>query len=248
MKYGLTLSGGGVRGLAHCGVLKALQEAGIRPSVISGTSAGAIVGALYSAGHSPEKILEIVIREKFFSYKRLLFRKAGLFDMKLFDDVYRKYILADSFDALEIPLYVAATDIIQGESVIYSSGPLFQILQGSACVPLVFLPIHFEGRTLLDGGITNNFPIEPIIDQCDFLIGVNVNSLSTKLEEIHMKDMVDRSFHLVLSKATAEKAKLCNLFIEPPDMSRFGIFDFKKAYEIFETGYEYARSVIPKTL
>jgi NTE family protein len=240
-KFGLALSGGGIRGVAHLGVIKAMEECGIKPSVISGTSAGAIVGALYASGLSPQQILDIVIKEKFFSYRSILFRKAGIFDMNMFERVYAKHIGTDSFESLSIPLFVATTDIVKCESVIFSSGPLFKALLASSCVPLIFQPVHFADRILLDGGITDNFPVETIKPLCDVMIGVHVNSLTMDVTQIHMKDTLDRSFHLVLSGTIAEKAKHCNIFIEPENMSRFGMFDFNKVNEIFEVGYQKAK-------
>ena len=244
LKIGLTLSGGGVRGIAHLGVLKALEEAGIKPSVISGTSSGATVGALYAAGNSPEAILEIVKREKFFSFRNLLIGKAGLFNMRRFEKLYHKYMPENTFESLSIPLFVAATDIVDGHSVFFSSGALSPALLASSCVPMIFQPVRINGSVYLDGGITNNFPIECLIGKCDLLIGVHVNSISSRVDQLHMKDMVDRSFHLVISGRVKEKSLLCDIFIEPKEMSRFGLFDFKKADVIFEVGYEKAIQVL----
>ncbi|MBX7051809.1 MAG: patatin-like phospholipase family protein [Flavobacteriales bacterium] len=241
---GLALSGGGIRGIAQLGALKALYERNIKPSIISGTSAGSIVGAFTAAGYEPDEIFEIVVREKIFSYRNILFGKAGLFDMKSFERLYAKYIPNDDFESLEIPLYVMATDIVKAQSVTFHHGPLYSALLASCCVPLVFLPVKREGMILLDGGITNNFPADVIRDKCSYLIGIHVNSLSSDIEQIHMKDTLDRSFHIVIGQAVTERAQLCDLFIEPPNMSRFGMFDFRKMKEIFEAGYEHTKTLL----
>jgi NTE family protein len=246
-KIGLALSGGGIRGIAQLGALKALYEHDVKPNVIAGTSAGSIVGAFTAAGYAPEEIFEIVVKEKIFSYRNILFGKAGLFDMKSFERLYAKYIPKDDFDSLEIPLYVMATDIVKAKSVTFNQGPLYSALLASCCVPLVFLPVQREGMILLDGGITNNFPTDVIRDKCDYLIGIHVNSLSSDIEQIHMKDTLDRSFHIVIGQSVTDRAELCDLLIEPPDMSRFGMFDFRKMKEIFNVGYEHTISVIGKT-
>jgi NTE family protein len=246
VKTGIALSGGGIRGVAELGAMKALHEAGIQPHVISGASAGSIVGAFTAAGYGPEEIFEIVVKEKIFSYRNLLFGKAGLFDMKSFERLYQKYIPVDDFSSLKIPLYVVATDIVKSQCVVFNEGPLYTALLASCCVPLVFLPVRHQGMILLDGGITNNFPTDVIRDKCELLIGIHVNALSSDIEEIHMKDTLDRSFHIVIGQAVAQKAALCDLFIEPPAMSRFGMFDFRKMKEIFAVGYDYTRDLIQR--
>lgn len=242
-KIGIVLSGGGARGIAHLGILKALEEFGIKPSVISGTSAGAIAGAFYAGGYSLLEIKNIVEKGDIFNLSNVLIKKQGLFSMKGFEKMYQEYFPNNSFDDLQIPLYVTATDILKGECVYFSSGNLSQALMASSCIPAVFQPLHFNNIYFVDGGVLNNFPIEPLIDKCDVIIGSHVNSLRKEVTEIHMTDIIDRSFHLAMSNSVRNKIKNCNLFIEPPNMSRFSIFDVKKSDEIFEYGYSYALSL-----
>lgn len=250
-KFGLTLSGGGARGIAHLGVIKALTELDVKIHRISGTSAGAIMGAFVSAGYSPDEIMEIAKARKFFGFSNLLFGKAGLFDMNAFEDVYREYFPHNSIEQMPIPLTIVATDIVKGEIRYFEQGDLSEALKASSCVPLVFQPVHFDDTILLDGGILNNFPVEPLKGRCDKIIGVHVNSLSKNFNEIHMKDLLDRSFHFALNKEVIEKSSLCDVFIEPPNMSRFGMFDMSKLDEMFDFAYSYTmqmQSVILKAL
>lgn len=239
-KTGFVLSGGGVRGIAHLGVIKALNEFGIYPSMISGTSAGSIVGAFVASGHTPDEILHLAKHAGIFSFSNILFHKQGLFNMNAFEELYLKHIPHNSFEQLNIPLHVTATDIVKGETVYFNKGELSKTLMASSCVPVVFEPISYDGKLLLDGGILNNLPVEPILGKCDKVIGIHVNSISRNREHLHMKDLVDRSFHLALSNSVRLKEQDCDLFIEPPEMTRFGMFDLSKADEIFECGYNYA--------
>ncbi|MCC6818658.1 MAG: patatin-like phospholipase family protein [Bacteroidia bacterium] len=240
---GLALSGGGVRGVAHLGVIKALNELEIKFSRISGTSSGAIVGAFISAGYAPEEILKIAIEKKFFGFSNLLFGKAGLFDMKNFEAVYKTYFPDNNIEDLPIPLTIVATDMVNESIKYFEEGNLSQALMASSCVPLIFQPIQYDETILMDGGILNNFPIEPLQGRVDKIIGVTVNSLSKKLNELHMKDMLDRSFHFTLNKELMTKAALCDVFIEPPGMSRFGMFDMDAFQEVFDYGYTYTKSI-----
>ncbi|HRH65149.1 MAG TPA: patatin-like phospholipase family protein [Bacteroidia bacterium] len=239
-KIGLVLSGGGARGIGHLGILKALEECGIRPSLISGTSAGALMGAMYAAGHSPFDILQFTKSTKLFSLSNLEFGEAGIFNMKSLEDALLKYIPENTFESLKIPLYVAATDIVKGETVYFSSGRLSDTLLASACIPFVYKPILYSNLLLLDGGILNNCPVEPLEGKCDTLIGVHMNSLSKKMEHLNLKDIVDRSFHFALSHSVYSKVEKFHLFLDPPDMSRFGMFDMAAADEIFSFTYAYA--------
>lgn len=163
--------------------------------------------------------------------------------MKGFEKMYQEYFPNNTFDDLQIPLYVAATDILKGEVVYFSSGNLSQSLMASSCIPIVFQPLHFNDTYYVDGGVLNNFPVEPLMNKCDIIIGSHVNSIKTEINEIHMTDIVDRSFHLAMSNSVRNKINNCQLFIEPPNMSRFSIFDVKKSDEIFEYGYNYTMSL-----
>lgn len=242
-KLGLVLSGGGARGIAHLGILKALEEIGVKPSIISGTSAGAIAAAFYAKGFSAEEILEIIKKGNFFNFSSILFKKQGIFSMKNFEKIYAKYFPNNSFDELSIPIIISATDLLNGESVYFSSGNLSQCLLASSCIPVIFQPVNFNNTYYVDGAVLDNFPIEPLLSQCEKIIGVSVNSIKKESKEIHMRNIIDRTVHLSLSKHLNEKAKSCDVFIEPPDMSQFHILDLNKTDEIFNYGYNYACSM-----
>lgn len=241
-KIGIVLSGGGARAIAQLGILKALEEFGIKPSIISGTSAGAIAGAFYASGYSIKETLEIIEKGHFFSFSNIVFDKQGLFSMKPFEKIYKEYFPKNSINDLNIPLYITATDILKGELVYFSSGNLSQALLASSCIPLVFQPVSFNDTLYVDGGILNNFPVEPLLNKCDFIIGINVNSIKKEVSEIHMNNIIDRSVHLALNSTAQTKIADCNLYLEPPNMSQFSIFDLKKIQEIYNYGYDYCIS------
>jgi NTE family protein len=242
-KVGIVLSGGGARGIAHLGVLKALEEFGIVPTHISGTSAGAIAGAFYAAGYSVTEIVAILKKGQIFNFSNFLIKRQGLFAMKGFQGIYHEYLNDNTFEDLNIPLYVTATDILKGELVYFSSGNLSQSLMASSCIPLVFQPVSFNDSLYVDGGVLNNFPIEPLTNKCDIIIGSYVNSIKKEVDEVHMNNIVDRCFHLAMKSSVQDKINSCSLYIEPPNMSQFSIFNLRRADEIFEYGYKYAHSL-----
>jgi NTE family protein len=235
---GIALSGGGARGVAHIGILQALEEMGIRPQILSGVSAGGMVGGFYAAGYSPREILGFMKHVSLFG----LFNPfhGSILSMDIFKEIYRERIPHNSFDHLEMPLYIAATDICRGETVYFSDGPIDIALLATSCVPVAFETVHCQGRELVDGGVLNNMPIEPLIGKCGALIGIYVNSIDATAGHIPTRDLADRAFHLAIRSAMEAKGSQCDLFLQPPAMSRFGIFDIGAADAIYQAGYDYA--------
>lgn len=246
LRIGIALSGGGARCIAQLGTLKFLEECGIKPSVISGTSAGAIAGAFYAAGYTGQEIRKIVKKNNIFNISNILIKKPGLYSMKGFEKIFSEYFKSHSFHDLNIPLHVAATDLIRGEIVYFSSGNLSQALLASSCIPVLFQPVSYQNTLFVDGGILNNLPIEPLQTCTDKIIGIYVNSIKKEEVKIHMNTVLDRSVHLALRETIKEKITLCDLFLEPPNMSEFSIFDLNKVDEIYDYGYEYAKSMEKK--
>src|SRR5690554_4219467 len=115
-KIGLVLSGGGYRGAAHVGVFKAMEEMGIKPSVVAGTSVGALMGALFAAGYGWEAIFDFLKKTEALSFNKYTFQKAGFFDSAKYKNLFEQYFPVDRFDSLEMPLYIATTDLIEGKT------------------------------------------------------------------------------------------------------------------------------------
>ncbi|WP_028297167.1 patatin-like phospholipase family protein [Olivibacter sitiensis] len=246
---GLTLSGGGLRGIGHIGAIKALEEHGMKPDIISGASAGAIIGAFYAAGYSPDEMLSIALRSTFFSPSSLRFRVGGIFNPDFLERLIKEHILDNSFEALKIPLYVAVTDIVKGRTEYISQGELSKMLIASASIPFVFPYVNDGGKMFMDGGIMNNFPIEPIKKKCTRLIGVHVNAISDeKAGPWGAAKILDRIIHLALSNTVYPKAKYCNVFIDPPNMTTFSLFEKKDVQKIYDYVYDYTSNYLAKTL
>jgi len=152
-KIGVVLSGGGVRGFAHLGLLKLMDELHIKPSAISGVSAGAIIGALYASGKTPEEIVALSKSNKYLGYSDFLWRKEGLFSMETMKRLLIENLPEDSFESLKIPLFVNATDFFHNKTIFFSTGKLIQPLIASASMPVVFEPVSIEKSRLVDGGL-----------------------------------------------------------------------------------------------
>lgn len=247
MKIGLALSGGGARGLAHLGVIKAIEEAGLKITMISGVSSGAITGTLYAAGLKPEFILEIIIRANLFRYIRPAWSKFGFLDIERFVKLYKIHLPVKTFEDLKIPVFISAADFREGRTTFFSEGELLKPLLASSCLPVIFAPIKIGDRHYVDGGIINNLPVEPLLGPNDFIIGVHANPTNRNYKIEGFKSMIERTFHLSLALNVKERVKYCDLFIEPTKLSEYTIFDLAHARDIFSIGYEHARKQLEQS-
>ncbi len=235
---GIVLSGGGVRGVAHLGVLQALNEAGIYPTHLSGSSAGAIVGAMYAYGYQPEEILEIIIQTNYFKFFRPAISFKAILKMDLLEALYAKYLPIDSFASLKRPFTLAATDIHKGKTVYFSKGPLIRALMASSCIPGMFEPILIDNNYYIDGGVLNNLPVEPLEGICETIIGVNCNHLPEQQNITNIKGLIERTVIMSMNYNVYTRKDKCTYFIEPKGLAQYGVLEIKKAREIFKEGYE----------
>lgn len=241
-KIGLTLSGGGFRGIAHLGILKYLFELDIKPAVISGASVGALVGAFIAQGYAPEEILEFGKKEKIFSYSDFFRSRGGLFSTVVFERLIKKYIPHNSFEQLQMPLYVAVTDITHAQSLIFNEGPLSFAVKSSCCFPLVFQPVVFKKDTFLcDGGLLNNFPVESIRPICNKVIGINVDPISTLEGPLGYKTLIARIIRMITALKAVNSKHLCDVYLQPDELNHYSTFETQKMDDIFKLGYEYAK-------
>ncbi|TYC10553.1 patatin-like phospholipase family protein [Bizionia gelidisalsuginis] len=239
MNTGLVLSGGGARGAAHIGAIKALEENSIFPTHIAGTSAGAIVGALYAAGVSWSEILNFYKTISIFQASRYARNKPGFINSANFYDDLKAYLPNDNFETLKKTLFITASNIIDGTLKIFSKGQLIKPIIASASFPGVFTPTEINGKFYVDGGVINNFPIEPLKNTCDKIIGVYVNPL----KKISIKDLkhsytvIERAYKIKNAVESMAKFSACDIMINPQDLSNYGTFDMNSIDAIFNVGY-----------
>jgi NTE family protein len=236
-KIGLVLSGGGARGFAHLGVIQALNESGIFPDVISGTSAGALIGVLYADGYTPKKILALISCVSRLDFMRPALPREGLLQINGIIKIMRSSLRAKKFSELKIPLFVSATDMNNGKAVYFSEGDLFDPVIASASIPVLFQPVKINDISYVDGGVLDNLPIKPIENKCLILIGSFVNAVGYQEKVTGLINIAERTFMLSMSKEISEKAKKFDLFIAPAEMRNYKILDPDKANELFEIGY-----------
>jgi NTE family protein len=235
---GLVLSGGGARGFAHLGVIQALNEAGIFPDVISGTSAGALIGVLYADGYNPGEILNLMNAGSRLDFMRPALPREGLLQINGIIKILKTSLRSKTFQELKIPMYVSATDLNNGKAVYFSEGDLFEPVIASASIPVLFQPVKINDISYVDGGVLDNLPIRPIENKCRIIIGSFVNPVGYMEKISGLINIAERTFMLSMSKEIFEKSKKFDLFIAPPELRNYKILDPEKSAELFMIGYK----------
>jgi NTE family protein len=242
-QLGIVLSGGGSRGLAHAGVLEALRENGIVVDCLSGTSAGALVGALHAAGYGVADVLRFFERTSPFRLSHLApFGKPGWLDTERIENDFREFFPVDSFSALAKPLFVSATDLVNARLVVFSSGPLIRPLLASASIPMLFTPTPFQGTLYADGGILDNFPTRPLQGLCRTTLGVYVSPLH-QVAASAMRDSLAvsrRAVEIGMFLASQRRFRHVDLVLCPQELESFATLDPKRHEQIAEIGYRAA--------
>jgi NTE family protein len=237
-KIGLALSGGGVRGVSHLGVIQALTDHGIKFSHISGTSAGAIAAAFFAAGYEPKEILNIIKETKLLKILRPSIGSAGLLSILNGRFLIEKYIPHNSFQKLKIHITISSVDLGEGKLVYFTDGDLDMAILASCCLPGIFKPIIINDHMYVDGGILNNFPVEPLVGNCDLIIGSSCNHLPIVTEIKSFGNLVDRAAMIAINSSLNTHKILCDVVIEPHGLGGYGIFDTDAAEDIYMIGYE----------
>jgi NTE family protein len=254
-KVGLALSGGAARGLAHVGVLRVLQSEGIPIDMIAGTSAGAVIGAIYAWNQDIARITRDALDANWKRIAPLIdpsLPKSGFLKGKKIKDLLATYVGGNKkFSDLSIPFACVATDIDTGEEVVIDSGSVPEALRASISVPGIFTVVKREGRYLVDGGLTTPMPVEVVKQMgADFIIAVNVTpDVSARIQKVNKEPSI---FHVILQSiyittyAMAQhNLEYADIVIEP-DLSHIGAGDFQKAQELIIRGEQAARKAIPK--
>ncbi|MFK7608640.1 MULTISPECIES: patatin-like phospholipase family protein [unclassified Pseudomonas] len=284
-KIGLVLSGGAARGLAHVGVLKALEEQGIRVDAIAGTSMGAVIGGLYASGYKIDELEKLALdidwqealsddppredipfRRKqddrdFLVRQKLSFRDDGSLGLPLGViqgqnlSLLLESLLAHSsdirdFDKLPIPFRAVATDIVNGDKVVFRKGHLPQVIRASMSIPAVFAPVEINGQLLVDGGMVDNIPVDVAREMgVDRVIVVDIGTpLRPRKQLTTVFDILNQSTTLMTrSNSEVQLASLTpdDILIQPA-LSSIGATDFGRSQDIISAGYRATQALAPR--
>ena len=265
IKIGVALGGGAARGMAHLGVLKALEQSGIVVDMIAGTSAGAMTGTLYAAGLKPDYLVDRFVNDLrpswFFRYLPrgdqwyLLYK----YRMGRFDPMLRRYLKDIRIEQLSLPMHTVTVDLIGGEPVVRDTGDAVHGILESINLPVLSKPINRPGKALVDGGLINNVPADVLVSQgCNFVIAVSVtakmenefarNRPDTPLERMRSASTIQtvlRSFLVQSKNINALGVQPADLVIEP-DVTGFELTEFTRTDELAAIGEQTTKEAIPE--
>jgi NTE family protein len=244
-KIGLALAGGFARGIAHIGVLRAFRDAGIPIDCVAGTSVGALIGAGFCSGVSLEKMQEIGQATTFADFGRWTPSWLGLATNQRMEKYLARMTPATTFAELKTPLAISATDINAGVTIYYLNGSLATPLRASCAYPGLFVPIQYEGRTLVDGFLTAPVPVEgALIQGADIVIAVYLEAGGIENPRTAV-DIISRSFNIIQKHTDLTWRQQANVIIEP-DVSSFAWDDFTKTPELVAAGEAAAMDALPE--
>jgi len=247
-KIGVALSGGATFGAAHVGVLQVLEENGIRPDLVAGTSAGALVGAAYCAGVPLSEIESLFSTMNWPTLLKLSIRSSlSIFDTQPMEDFLRKKIGDIDFKDLKIPFAAVACDIQTGARIVLDEGPLAPAIRASAAIPGLFSPVEINGRLLVDGGIVDNLPAEQVKSMgARYVISSDVShsGVNAKKPENPFEIMLSMVY-IMQSRAALPNEDASNCYIRPM-VAQYSSWGFKDVPQVTEAGREAARQVMPQ--
>jgi NTE family protein len=244
-RVGLALAGGFARGIAHIGVLRVLREAGIPIHCVAGTSVGALIGAGFCAGASLDLMENIGALTSFADFGRWTPSWLGLATNQRMEKYLARFARVKTFEELKIPFSVATTDINAGVSVYYSHGPLAPVIRASCAYPGLFVPIQYDGRTLVDGFLTAPVPIEgTLLLGADLVIAVYLEAGNVEQPRT-FTDVLSRAFNILQRHSDLAWRTQADIIIEP-DVKSFVWDDFTRTREMVAAGEAAALAALPQ--
>lgn len=244
-KLGVALGGGFARGIAHVGVLHALEKNGFTIDYMSGTSAGALAGMAYASGLPFEEVVKRAAALRFGVFGQWRFSWLGLASNQKLEFYPKRHLNISTFEELRIPLTMAATDLITGEPVYYDRGPLGPPLRASCAYPGLFQPVQYQGRTLVDGFVGATVPVEAVAQMgADVIVAVFLDS-EALIKPTNFTDVIGRSFTIIQRHADLAWRGRADVVIEPR-VREFAWDDFAKTPQLVAAGEEAAMTALPR--
>jgi NTE family protein len=243
-RIGLALSGGFARGIAHIGAFRVLQAAGIPIDCAAGTSVGSLIGAGLCAGVPLEEMERIGLETKFADFGRWTPSWLGLATNKRIEAYWERLSSVKTFEEMAIPFAIAATDLNAGMAVYFTHGPILPPMRGSCAYPGLFVPIQFEGRTLVDGFLAAPVPVEgALLLGADIVIAIYLEAGGVENPRT-VGDIISRSFTIIQGKADLAWRQQADIIIEP-NVRPFVWDDFTKTPELIAAGEAATLEALP---
>lgn len=240
-RLGVCLSGGGARGFAHIGAMRAMRELGLIPDIIAGVSAGSVVAAFYSAGllnddaHDP--LLEMFTDSRFREFAEMHVPKESFFSLERFRRRLEQIIPYRNLEELPIKTVIGATDLDLGMKKAFTEGPLAERIVASCSIPIVFEPVTIDGHRYVDGGVLHNMPSWAIRHLCDRLIGINCSPMYQAPPPRTILGIAQRSYALMSKHNVIPDLEICDVVVNLTEVADHQAFDLKSLSLLVEAGY-----------
>ena len=237
-RLGLALSGGGAKGFAHVGVMKALDYFGLKPDIVAGVSAGSIMAAFYCGGAKPDDMLNLFAGIKVGDLTKVSIPSDGLFKFDKFKQFLNDNLPIKRIEDLLIPNIICATNLDTYKEELFTQGDLADCVIASSSLPVIFKPAKVNGQSFIDGGILHNMPSYALRDQCDYVLGVNVSPLDdiTPFKST-IADIAYRSYRLMTTHNSIPDLQLCDVVIQVDAMKSSSTFGINKMKDNMKEGY-----------
>jgi len=247
-RLGIALGGGSARGIAHVGVLKVLEEAGIEIDLIAGTSMGSLIGALYASGIKLSVIEKLAIRIQRKTWMDLTLPRFGLIAGEKLEEIVDILMKRRDFDQLGKPFACVATDVATGERVVLREGRVSRAVRASCAIPGIFKPVEIGGRTLVDGGVVYLVPAEVARQMgADFVLAVDVSVHLQQHGIRHIFDVITQCMDIMTKELQRYRTQEADFIIKPP-MRDIAPSQFELAEEAIAIGEKAARESLPQLL
>lgn len=236
-ELGIAFGGGGARACAQCGAMQALREYGIKPDIVSGTSAGAIMAVLYSAGLSSQQLVDLFEGLDFF--KDIVtpeVPRGGMFNSAPLLALLRRILPYKNLEDLPIPTYVVASDLEKGCVKIFKEGEIAPRVVASCSIPIIFTPIKIDGAHYVDGGVFQNLPVPAIREECRKVISFSLLHLEDEKYHDNLISVANRSFNMIMASNELADMRLSDLDVKL-DTNGCNAYDLGKLEILFKRGY-----------
>ncbi len=244
LRVGLALSGGGAKGVAHIGVLKALDDIGIKPDIIAGVSAGAIAASYYASGVTPDEMFRLCTGIKVRELLDITFPSNGLCRFTGLHEFLKSTLPVSRIEDLKTPTIIGAANLDTFEFTEFVHGDLAERLVASCSIPVVIQPAEINGEHYIDGGVIHNLPASSIRDKCDILIGVNVSPLAKTPYKRNIASIAYKAYRLMATNNAKPDISLCDVLIPLDEVAQTGTFDLDNIQKIATEGYFKAMKVL----
>ncbi|QAT61569.1 patatin family protein [Acidilutibacter cellobiosedens] len=236
-KIGLALGSGSARGLAHIGVLRALEENNINIDFFSGSSAGALIGGLYCTGISPKMLKGLAIQVDKKTWLDFTVPNKGIVKGDRIEEILKIITGSRNIEDLDKKISIVSTNLNNAEEVVFTSGPLYKAIRASISIPGVFEPVKFHNEVLVDGGVVDRLPVSVLKDMgADIIIASDVGFGSYQSRIFRIFDIIQQSIDIMSKRIYEEDKRLADIIIQIP-LSHIDSFSFERVEECEEIGY-----------